>query len=41
MGERDNKWVTDQVMDIEVPEALKPLRKALGDLLPPAERRGE
>lgn len=32
MGEKDNKWITDQVMDIEVPETLKPLRKALGDL---------
>jgi hypothetical protein len=41
MGERDNKWITDQVMDIEVPEALKPLRKALRDLLPPAEQQGE
>jgi hypothetical protein len=41
MGERDNKWITDQVMDIEVPEALKPLRKALRDLLPPSQRRDE
>ena len=41
MGERDNKWITDQVMDIEVPEALKPLRKALRDLLPPPERQAE
>jgi len=32
MGEKDNKWITDQVMEIEVPEALKPLRKALRDL---------
>lgn len=32
MGEKDNKWVTDQVMDIEVPEALPPLHKALRDL---------
>ncbi len=32
MGAKDNKWITDQVMDIEVPEALKPLRKALRDL---------
>jgi hypothetical protein len=32
MGAKDNKWITDQVMDIEVPEALKPLRKALHDL---------
>jgi hypothetical protein len=41
MGERDNKWITDQVMDIEVPEAMKPLRKALRDLLPPGENRDE
>lgn len=33
MGERDNKWVTDQVMDIEVPEALKPLNRAVRDLI--------
>ena len=32
VGARDNQWVTDQVMDIEVPEALKPLNKAVGDL---------
>ena len=32
MGERDNQWITDQVMDIEVPEAMKPLRKAVSDL---------
>jgi hypothetical protein len=36
MGEKDNKWITDQVMDIEVPEALKPLGKAVRDLLPAA-----
>jgi hypothetical protein len=41
MGERDNKWITDQVMDIEAPEALKPLRKALRDLLPPEDYRNE
>ena len=41
MGERDNKWITDQVMDIEVPEAMNPLRKALRDLLPPGEHRDE
>lgn len=32
MGEKDNKWITDQVMDVEVPEALKPLGRALRDL---------
>ena len=36
MGEKDNKWIADQVMDIEVPEALKPLEKAMRDLFPPA-----
>jgi hypothetical protein len=39
MGEKDNKWITDQVMDIEVPEALKPLRKAVKDLLPAATQQ--
>ena len=34
MGERDNQWITDQVMEIEVPEAMKPLRKAVNDLFP-------
>ena len=33
MGERDNQWITDQVMDIEVPEAMKPLHRAVRDLL--------
>ncbi|MBT8121392.1 MAG: hypothetical protein KJO10_02560 [Gammaproteobacteria bacterium] len=32
MGERDNQWITDQMIDIEVPETLPPLRKALRDL---------
>ena len=32
MGEKDNQWITDQVMDIEVPEALPPLNKALKEL---------
>jgi hypothetical protein len=32
MGEKDNQWVADQVMDVEVPEALPPLRKALREL---------
>jgi hypothetical protein len=34
MGEKDNQWITDQVMDVEVPEALPPLRKALRELFP-------
>ncbi|MGB5539971.1 MAG: hypothetical protein WBO37_07790 [Gammaproteobacteria bacterium] len=32
MGEKDNKWITDQVMEIELPEAMTPLRKALREL---------
>jgi hypothetical protein len=38
MGAKDNKWITDQVMDLEVPEALTPLNKALGDLLAPVDK---
>jgi hypothetical protein len=33
MGEQDNKWITDQVMEIEVPETLKPLNKALNEVV--------
>ena len=32
IGEKDNKWVTDQVMEIEVPETLPPLKKMLREL---------
>lgn len=32
MGEKDRQWVTGQVIDIEVPELLPPLNKALRDL---------
>ncbi|MGF1642439.1 MAG: hypothetical protein ACFCUJ_02275 [Thiotrichales bacterium] len=28
MGEKDRKWITQQVMDVEVPEAYKTLRRA-------------
>ena len=38
LGARDNKWVTDQVMDVEVPEILKPLNRALNDLLSPGDQ---
>jgi len=38
MGEKDNQWITDQVMDVEVPETLPPLNKALKELFAkPAE----
>ncbi|MGA7801332.1 MAG: hypothetical protein WCC36_11025 [Gammaproteobacteria bacterium] len=36
MGPKHNKWITQQIMDIEVPEALETLRKALRNLLPQA-----
>jgi len=32
MGDRDRKWISDQVMDIEVPEMLKNLKKGLKNL---------
>ncbi len=32
MGERDRKWICDQVMEIEVPEMLKTLKKGLSEL---------
>lgn len=32
MGDKENQWITDQVMEIEVPETLKPLNKALKEL---------
>ncbi len=28
MGERDNKWITDQIIEIEVPEMMENLKKA-------------
>lgn len=33
MGERDNKWVLQQVMDIEVPNAMENLKKGLDSLI--------
>ena len=36
MGPKDNRWIQDQIMEIEAPEALKPLKKALRDLVPDA-----
>ncbi len=32
MGPKDRKWISDQVMEIEVPEMLKALNKGVGDL---------
>jgi len=33
MGEKDRKWVTDQVMDIEIPDALKTFKRVARNLL--------
>ena len=33
MGAKDNKWVTDQIMDIEIPDALKTFKKVARSLL--------
>lgn len=33
MGPKDNRWIQDQVLEIEAPRLLKPLNKALDDLL--------
>jgi len=32
MGPRDRKWISDQVMEIEIPEMLKTLEKGLNGL---------
>jgi hypothetical protein len=40
MGAKDNKWITDQVMDAEVPELLKPLNKALNELFASPQEQG-
>jgi len=32
MGPKDNKWVQQQIMDIEIPDAMKTLKKGFNDL---------
>ncbi len=34
MGPRDNKWILDHVMQVEGPESIRALRKALRSLVP-------
>lgn len=34
MGARDNKWITDYVLDLEAPKALDALQQALGGMFP-------
>jgi hypothetical protein len=33
MGAKDNKWVPDQVMDIEIPDAMKVFRRVVRGLI--------
>jgi hypothetical protein len=33
MGEKDRKWITEYVMEIETPKALKNLKRAMESLL--------
>ena len=33
MGEKDKKWVTDQIMDIEIPDALKTFKKVARNII--------
>jgi hypothetical protein len=44
MGPKDRKWISDQVMEIEIPEMVKTLKKGLNDLFetgPSAEPSAE
>lgn len=34
MGERQKKWVTTQIIDIEAPDAIKTLKRGIANLLP-------
>lgn len=40
MAETDNKWVLEQIMDIEMPKALKTLQRMLKDVLGLKKRKG-
>jgi hypothetical protein len=33
MGEKDNKWIPDQVMDIEIPDAMKAFKRVTRGML--------
>ena len=33
MGEKDNKWIPDQVMDIEIPDAMKAFKRVTRGVL--------
>ncbi len=37
MGERQKKWITTQIIDIEAPDAIKTLKRGIANLLPEDE----
>lgn len=41
MGERDNKWIPDYVMDVEVPKAMKSLGRMLESMIGLDQSSGE
>ena len=41
MGERQKKWVTTQIIDIEAPDAIKTLKRGIANLLPEDEQDSE
>jgi len=38
MGERQKKWITTQIIDIEAPDAIKTLKRGIANLLPDDEK---
>jgi len=41
LPQQDKSWIVDQIMDIEVPEMVKTLKKAITELFPSANEAGE
>ena len=39
MGERQKKWITTQIIDIEAPDAIKTLKRGIASLLPEDENK--
>jgi hypothetical protein len=33
MGAKDNKWVPDQILEIEIPEAMKVFKRVIRSLI--------
>jgi hypothetical protein len=41
MGERQKKWITTQIIDIEAPDAIKTLKRGIANLLPEEDHSNE